>query len=372
MPPLAGQATGQSPPTPHGSVPPASPPAAPTSTPGGSISAEGETLAAGKQGAALTNVVVATFTDTNPFSQVSDFQASITWGDGGTSYGVVTAVAGGGYQVQGSHTYTAADTFSISVDITDVVSGSSGTADSSVTIAPAPVTVTGYNIQAIAGNSFSTVVAGLSETVPAGTSATINWGDGTTDAAQVNETSIRGAHDYESVGSFGVTITVSEAGRDYTATATATVEPAPTTESLWNSTLGVDAALTGDPITIAATEFADYNGQVATFHDASLDSSALGFSATIEWGDGIESPGQVSAESGGNFTISGDHVYTTQGTDLVTVIVEKGGVGKLVLDGIATVAYAPSVPYTPPPVVLPSPPSFFGGRHSSLLQEYHC
>ncbi|WP_143393013.1 PKD domain-containing protein [Fimbriiglobus ruber] len=184
--------------------------------------------------------------------------------------------------------------------------------------------------------------------MPTGTSATIDWGDGMTEDAQVNETSIRGTHEYDSVGSYSVTITVHEAdGGNVTTTVAADVEPAPTTESLWNSTLAVDAAMTGNPISMTATESTDSSWQVATFHDASSVTSPYGYNATIEWGDGFESTGQVDAASGaGNFVVYGNHVYTAQGTYSVTAIIEKGDEGKLVLNGTASVAEAPLTAYS--------------------------
>src|SRR5204862_5155166 len=48
--------------------------------------------------------VVATFTDANAGAPVSDFSATILWGDGTSSAGAVSA-ANGGFQVSGSHTY---------------------------------------------------------------------------------------------------------------------------------------------------------------------------------------------------------------------------------------------------------------------------
>ena len=49
-------------------------------------------------------MTVATFTDANPNATVSDFTATITWGDGSTSAGTVVAT-GNGFAVNGAHTY---------------------------------------------------------------------------------------------------------------------------------------------------------------------------------------------------------------------------------------------------------------------------
>jgi N-acetylneuraminic acid mutarotase len=48
--------------------------------------------------------VVASFTDSDPGGLVTDYTATIAWGDGRSSTGVV-AVSGGGFTVSGAHTY---------------------------------------------------------------------------------------------------------------------------------------------------------------------------------------------------------------------------------------------------------------------------
>src|SRR5205085_535131 len=60
---------------------------------------------------------VATFTDANPFGQVGDFTATITWGDGSpASTGTVVVNPNGpGFQVLATHTYAKAGTFNFFV-----------------------------------------------------------------------------------------------------------------------------------------------------------------------------------------------------------------------------------------------------------------
>jgi PKD domain len=70
---------------------------------------------------------VATFTDANPFAPVSDFTATIDWGDGTTSLGVVTGPVGGPFTVSGTHTYATTGSHTISVLIVDE-GGSTATA----------------------------------------------------------------------------------------------------------------------------------------------------------------------------------------------------------------------------------------------------
>jgi PKD domain len=81
---------------------------------------------------------VATFTDANPFAPVSDFTATIDWGDGSTSAGVVTGPTGGPFTVSGSHTYATPGSHTISVLIVDE-GGSTATAGPCAVLIYTPV-----------------------------------------------------------------------------------------------------------------------------------------------------------------------------------------------------------------------------------------
>ena len=81
------------------------------------LSATGLTIVA-TQGTAFSGIV-ATFTDADPDGSLGDYTAVITWEDGSTSPGTISVDAGGGFDVNGTHTYSAADP-RISVLITDV------------------------------------------------------------------------------------------------------------------------------------------------------------------------------------------------------------------------------------------------------------
>jgi hypothetical protein len=64
--------------------------------------------------------VVASFTDGNPNAPAGDFTATILWGDGTTSTGAVAASAVGGFTVSGAHTYAAANSYPVSVRVSDL------------------------------------------------------------------------------------------------------------------------------------------------------------------------------------------------------------------------------------------------------------
>src|SRR5262249_39757631 len=55
-------------------------------------------------GAAVSGAV-ATFTDTNPLAQASEFTATINWGDGTTDPATITQPLGQPFQVLGNHVY---------------------------------------------------------------------------------------------------------------------------------------------------------------------------------------------------------------------------------------------------------------------------
>jgi len=82
---------------------------------------------------------LATFTDENPFGMLNDFTATVDWGDGFTTSGLVTGPAGpssGPWQVTGSHQYDCAGIYNIRIIVTDD-GGSSSVAMTTATVAAA-------------------------------------------------------------------------------------------------------------------------------------------------------------------------------------------------------------------------------------------
>jgi uncharacterized repeat protein (TIGR01451 family) len=114
---LAGPATSSA--TVSGTTPDASPAndsVAATVNVAAAVASGAATALNGFEFSPLTNVTVATFTQ--PGAQpASAFGATIDWGDGTSSAGVVTG-GNGNYAVVGSHTYTDEQVFSVTVTVT--------------------------------------------------------------------------------------------------------------------------------------------------------------------------------------------------------------------------------------------------------------
>jgi hypothetical protein len=93
-------------------------------------------------GTLSTSQTVATFTDPGGDEPLSDYGASIAWGDGNTSAGVITGPNGSGvYTVTGSNTYAAAGSITIVVTLTHEASTST-IVDDTANVASAVTDVT--------------------------------------------------------------------------------------------------------------------------------------------------------------------------------------------------------------------------------------
>jgi hypothetical protein len=76
----------------------------------------------------------ATFTDAaSPSGTLSDFSATINWGDSSSSAGTVSGPNGGPYAISGTHTYATTGTFTITTSVADV-GGSSASSTCSVLV----------------------------------------------------------------------------------------------------------------------------------------------------------------------------------------------------------------------------------------------
>ena len=178
--------------------------------------------------------VVAKFTSNDSPQPLSNFSATIVWGDGHT-----TAVADivndpvlpGVFDVLGTNTYAEEGTYPVTVSITDappLTPPSYAVAASVATIADAPLTATGIATppvlpegQIVAGvPTFSGTVATFTDADPGGVladyTATINWGNGVTTNGVISGPvagvfSVTGSQTFEQ-GTYPVSVFIKDVG----------------------------------------------------------------------------------------------------------------------------------------------------------------
>ena len=95
-------------------------------------------------------------------------------------------------------------------------------------------------------------------------------------------------------------------------------------------------SLTATPATISPqTTGVSFTAPVATFTDTNTSTPAGNFKATIDWGDGSTTPGNVTG-SGGSFSVSGTHTYAAHNSYTVGVsIASTSGASAAVSDSVA-------------------------------------
>jgi hypothetical protein len=296
------------------------------------------------EGRSLTASIGA-FTDPNPLATVSDFSATIDWGDASpTTVGLVARRADGTFIVSGSHTYATVGSFPVTFSVADVGGGALNNAAGVTTkVADAPLTAVGSSISGPQGIALpvTTLVATFTDAgptaLPAHYTATIDWGDGTgvvpassiTSAGSPNGVtiSVLGGHTYVKSGVYQLTVQVTDADGavaiGHGVAAIGNVPPtASTTQPTVNGTEGVPLGL------VPVASFVTNSGTPAGVIGA--------VTATIDWGDGSPRSTGLITQPGGPgtpFIVSGNHTYADSGVN--------GGIGTYpilvtVFDGGAT------------------------------------
>jgi hypothetical protein len=301
---------------------------------------------------------VARFQDAFTNAPLTDFttaggRATINWGDGSqTVTGAVTQPGGVGtaFAVSGSHVYSDAGTYTVTVTLRDK-GGSSATAMSTVTVADAPLSALGIALQLVEGRGFSGQLGAFVDANPKATlatfttgggSVTIDWGDGSTVVPAIltqpqgpgSAFIVSGSHTYADEKSYTIHVAVMDHG-------------GATAQSL-ASVLVLDAGLTASGVAVNAFDGTTFSGTVATFVDANPFAGLGDFSAgqgyvRIDWGDGFTSLGTVSQPGGpgSQFVASGTHSYAQVGTRQIQVNIFDVGGSQASATSTATIGDAP-------------------------------
>jgi hypothetical protein len=268
------------------------------------------------------NQPLATFTDPGGAHALSEYAATIDWGDGSTDdAGTITFNGNTNiFTVSGQHAYAEEGSYPLTVVI-DHSLADSVTAVSAATVAdPAVLATGGATLTAQEFRSFGPETL-ATFTDPVGNEsagdywATINWPDGGLSPGTIvlnaggTAFSVLGSHTFTQSGSQTVNVTIHhEAAPDTTVQSTVDVGLPP-------------IALTTSPLTWRA--WSPLEAPDNALANISLVDDAT--TVTINWGDGTTSPGSASAYVlGGAGAVFGSHTWTETGTYNVTVTVNDG------------------------------------------------
>ena len=237
------------------------------------------------QGALVT--VNATFTDPDT---ADTHTASIDWGDGNVTVGLVSESLGSG-NVTGSHSYyDIPSNYTATVTVVDNWGGIGlGSLQVSVLNA-APVVTCGLG-QSIAQGGNATLSATFTDVGTSDThTASINWGDGNVTAGSVSESvgsgNVTGIHSYSALGNYTATITVTDnwGASGNCSMQVSVLNAAPVLGAIGNKIAGVQTLLTF----------------VATATDADIPAQTLSFSLANGIAGAV--PAGAAITVGGNFT----------------------------------------------------------------------
>ncbi len=314
----------------------------------------------GTEGLPLVNVPLATFADRNHFASVSDYNATIDWGDGTLlDRNTVVTIVGdaflGGFpntlvQVSGNHTYAEEGTYKVVVTILDIDNPANtlnATSVATINDAPLQNSVGTPSIPGQAGVALSVTNKGvpdISDFTDANPNATIAdfpaagvlifWGDGTNSQGSVRSIGnapgktfiVSGNHTYANPGDYQIETFVTDVGGSRTvAFSEAIVTRAPLALPFFNL-----------PFPLKAVEGLVFPGIVPLVIFVGSPGSVVGdFNAQIQFGDGSSAQGKIEdagSETSGEdyYVFAPAHTYDEEGTKTITVTITLTSTGQSV------------------------------------------
>lgn len=262
----------------------------------------GSALASVAEGTSISGIV-ATFTDAYAAAPITDYTATIIWGDGFFTPGTITFdPIHQVYNISGSHVYADEGDYTVGARVDDVGGSTTTLAEaSSITITDAPLTTAvGSKISAVSGAGFSGQVASFIDTNSQGLAsdftANISWGDGTTTLGTITQPGglgtgflVFGSHTYSKPGAaIPVSIAINDVGG-------ATISATTSAHVLVRLTAAFTSSSNG-----GAT-----NNAKASFGGAAEPQSIVKVLATANNGTGATTVvGQVNASANGTWNIT--------------------------------------------------------------------
>ena len=259
----------------------------------------------------LVTGVIGSFNTSNVLAARTDFIASIDWGDGTVTGGLITPLGtdpflgGQSFNISSAspHLYAEEGAYPITLQVI-TLGGARQHAATSVSVADAPIVgLPAQPLALVAGQTLSGVIGSFREYAGAPLSdftATIDWGDGSPKVnapigqAADGSFTVSGTHLISTPGTPQATIRVSDVGG-----------------SVGTFTVGLnvsDVPIIAASSPISAVTGSTFTGTVATFTQTNPAANAGQFTALITWGDGSSSNGVVTG-SNGNYTVTGAHFF---------------------------------------------------------------
>jgi hypothetical protein len=242
--------------------------------------------------------ILATFDDDDDTTLIGDYRATVEWGDGFvTTYAEVTGTADDG-AIEADHVYAAPGHYRARVQIRHGGSTAESYFDVRVSPTIAPTTTLELDPEPfeVASWTYDGPVALFNDWYSPegmGYAATIDWGDGTGPTpgtiswdSQSFGLVVTGSHHYRRAGLYPVVVHLQDSSRSVRSRTTAVV-------------LG-ETKLEASAKSWASSEYSDV--VVASVSAPSLSADV---SATIHWGDGSQSEGQVISGY-----VVGSHIYS--------------------------------------------------------------
>jgi hypothetical protein len=262
--------------------------------------------------------MIGSITDTLSTAQIQ--QAMINWGDGQSSQAILSGNGLGSFAVAGSHVYAEEGTYLVTITAKDS-NGHVASDSTAAKVGDAYLSVYTAPVSASEGHAFSGVLASFNDANSMAEigdfQAEIDWGDGQTSTGDITSVggtafNISANHIYSEEGSYAFKVTVTDTGGS-SGSASETINVA-------------DGFLTATIVQLGTqVEGTSYSGLLGHFGDSDAFGTLSDYTATIYWGDGTSSAGNIVGSQSGGFDVSGSHVYTTAGIYNYGITIQDSG-----------------------------------------------